>query len=155
NRRPMAHALLWRAQLPARIDRFAAVLKYVVEELEIVACELIAALFRLPLRKRRLAAEPFLHILAAALDYVRNELLAVRLALQRRVEKAKQRTKAFLDTAVRRGGDKDDMTGAVLREIAQKLVALMLKAHIAAARTCRDVSFVHNNEVGRIAQKRV
>ena len=59
----MAHALLWSPELPACLDGFPAVLKNVVEKLKVVACKLIASLFRLALWKWRFAAHPFLHVL--------------------------------------------------------------------------------------------
>ena len=83
----MAHTLLWGPELSACLDSFPAVVKNVVEELEVVACKLIAPLFRLALREWCFAAQPFLHVLTTPLDHMRKQPLPVPFALQIRIEK--------------------------------------------------------------------
>jgi hypothetical protein len=73
----MAHALLGSSELAACLDSFPAVVKNVVEELEIVACKLIASLFRLAIRKRCFAPQPFLYVLTATLNHMRKQPLPV------------------------------------------------------------------------------
>jgi hypothetical protein len=83
----MAHALLWSPELPACLDCFAAVVKNVVKELEVLACKLIAPLFGLTVRERCLAAETFLHVSTTPLNHMRKQPLPLRFPLQIGVEK--------------------------------------------------------------------
>src|SRR5262245_47327623 len=114
----MAHPLLWGPQLPARLDGFAAVIKNVIEELEIVTFKLIALLFRVASREWRLTAQPLLHASTTTLNHMPKQLLPFPLLLQGRVKKTEQRAEALLDAAVRSGCDKDHVTRSVLCKIA-------------------------------------
>src|SRR5712671_2042467 len=61
--------------------------------------------------------------------------------------------KTFLDAAVWRSCDKDDVTRRVLGEVAQEFMTLVFDPPIGAARTRRNVSLVDDDEVRSIAQK--
>ena len=148
----MADALLGGLERPACLYCLPAVFQDVLEELSIFAPQLVALFAGYPLGERCLAPQPLLHIPAAPLDDVRQQVLPFGLGLERRVEQPQQRPETLLDPAVRGCGHQDEMTCRVFRKIAQEFVSLMFNSRRAAG-AGGNVRLVDDDQVGRIAQE--
>ncbi len=157
DRGPVSHSLLGRTQALASRDRFAAVGQHVFEELQVVGREVVARFRIVALGEGRLVAEPGLHVLAPALDHVRQQHLFFErhpgTDLKVGIQEPEERAKAFLDAAVRGRGDQDDVAVRVLGDRAQQFVALVLDPAGAAGRPGRHVRLVHDDEVRGAAQE--
>src|SRR5271165_1006638 len=115
----MTDPLLCCLERSAGLHCLPAIVEDVLEELSIIASELIALFAGYPLWERCLASEPLLHVSAAPLNDVRQQILPFCLGFEPRVEQPQQRPKTLLDPAVRGCCHEDKMTCRVFREIAQ------------------------------------
>ena len=159
DRRPVPHPPLLRAHAGLTGDRLAAVGQHVLEQLPEGGAERVGLLGRLALGKGCRRPEPALDILATTLDEMGLEaapqLLVVGDSAERRVEQPEQRAEALLDAAVRRGGDQDQVPGAVGGELGQQLVSLLLRTAVRARRPGGAVRLVDDDQIGRVAQELV
>jgi hypothetical protein len=155
----MANPLLSGAQPAPVLERVAAVVEHVGKEALIGPRQLVAGFLGTAFRKRRLRAEPFLDIAPPPLDEVGHEAVLVerlgRIAIEVGFEQPEQRSKAFLDAAVRRGGDQKNVAIRIAGELAEQLVPLMLGARGCSARTRRCVRLVDNHEIRSLSKKSV